>query len=658
MRTTDDQELPDQIRNLARSIALPALLAALAIGAGTAGYLLHLPTTTAYRDASMLQILSEGFFRSLGFLVLGMGTTFPENSLSFALLTLGRAAGFVFFFYAAVAGIGIVFAEQIRPLRIEAWSLIGSLPGFDDTGHIIICGVSDDGYAIAKELLDNGRHVAAIDPTHSERLAELKNRGAIVFEADPRHESLLTDRARLHRAAIVYLMADKDAINGELVERIDQRATASNWSQTIDITARIDSRRLRRSFHRELNSTDAVHLRTYDVPEATARELLATHSISDIDSVDERIHVWIVGWTSLTEVLVDQLLHLMHYPSSIDRQVTVITETPTEVELDIATMFPGIDPDWWDDQTTSEFVRTLFPAVDIQRMPGSDMELLSEKQPLYDTLEQNDKLTIVADDIDERSLRALISTWGPKLDELARVLDLDARLTYRSPADTNWDPRMAVVETSSYTEFGDGCSLSSVRGDERDCVAKQLALVYNILHADASEKVISDTERISTSSGASIDSVIDWLTSIPHDEREAYMDAVWRNLPEYQRESNRYAADHAMIKHQMATVLSTVDRYSDSQMIEKIAESEHRRWCAEKILDGWEPLPSTKRERWETKSGQESLRNQQYHPDIRSVEVLCAESDGAWDKDVSQVGSILNHPEFFGHKSYEQVDAE
>ena len=630
------------LRGLIRSILLPVVFAVITLLAGTAGYVLHLPTLAAYSDASTLQLFGEGFFRSLGFLVLSMGAVSSVEPAAFALLSVGRGAGLLFFFYAALTGVGLVFAEQLRPLRVDVWSALGRLPGFDDRGHVVVCGVGDDGYAIATEALEAGRNVIAIDPDRTDRTASLRERGAVVFAADATHEEPLTGRARLRQATDVFVTAGSDGTNGAIVETIERYAAGTSWSHVVEITARVEDRRLRRTLHAETTDTDGIDLRTYDVPEATARELLAAMPIDDVDDV------WIVGWTPLSKALVDQLLHLMHYPEGIDRQVTVITGAPGDAERDIAATSPGIDPAWWDEPTMREFVETLFPEVDVRSLPASDMELLSDRTPLADTLQHRDRLTIVADDVDERSLRALLSTWGPKLDQFAREFELDAHLAYRSPPDANWTPSLSDVETTTYTAFGDGCSIGSVRGERRDRVARQLALVYHLRYAEAPAAVLPEGASVPTGSEREFDAIMEWLLSRSPDERERYATAVWYDLPEYQRESNRYAADHAAIKHRMAAVLRDVDSVSDRRLVRLLAESEHRRWCAEKILGGWEPLPEAEAERWETERGEQALRDRRYHPDIRPVDSLRAETDGEWEKDVSQVRAILDHPDLVG----------
>lgn len=649
MSTVRNEEGADQIWDLLRTLLLPIMLALVSLVAGTTGYYLYLPTLAAYSDASTLQLLGEGFFRSLGFLVLSMGTISSTESLALILLNIGRAAGFLFFFYAALTGVGLIFADHLKPFRIDAWTTLGQVPGFDDRGHVIVCGIGNNGYALATEALEAGRNVVAIDTQITERTASLKDQGAIVFEGDATHSELLTGRARLNQAEDVFVTTESDTTNGAIVEMIDRYASDTNWSQIIDVTARVGDRRLRRTLHAETTDTEGIHFRSYDVPEATARELLATTPVEDIDNQNQRIHVWIVGWTPLSKALINQLLQLMHYPKGIDRYVTIITRAPDTVEQEITDLSPGIDPEWWDEPMMSEFVETLFPEIDIQPLPVSDMELLSNRTPLVDTLQPQDRLTIIADDTDERALRALVSTWGPKLDQFAKEFELNAQLTYRSPADANWTPSLSNIETTTYRAFGDGCLIDSVRGERRDWVAKQLALVYHLQYAENPEAILPEGVSAPTEPERGFDVIIEWIMSLSQEERAECTTVVWYDLPEYQRESNRYAADHAAAKQRLATMYEDVDSISEDRVIQLLAESEHRRWCAEKILDGWEPLPEGHQEVWETEHGEQMLRDQRYHPDIRPLDSLREEMDGEWEKDVTQVKSLLDHPDFIRH---------
>jgi hypothetical protein len=55
----------------------------------------------------------------------------------------------------------------------------------------------------------------------------------------------------------------------------------------------------------------------------------------------------------------------------------------------------------------------------------------------------------------------------------------------------------------------------------------------------------------------------------------------WEDLPESMRQANRAQADHQPIKLRTLVVSQT------PETVEALAEAEHRRWMAERILAGW-----------------------------------------------------------------------
>ncbi len=95
----------------------------------------------------------------------------------------------------------------------------------------------------------------------------------------------------------------------------------------------------------------------------------------------------------------------------------------------------------------------------------------------------------------------------------------------------------------------------------------------------------------------------------------------WEDLPETYVAANRAAADHLAIKLWDATT-SGLD---GTVLVEALAETEHYRWCAERLLAGW--APSDQRE-----------NSRRLHPDLRPWNDL---SEWARDKDRKQVQGVI-----------------
>lgn len=96
----------------------------------------------------------------------------------------------------------------------------------------------------------------------------------------------------------------------------------------------------------------------------------------------------------------------------------------------------------------------------------------------------------------------------------------------------------------------------------------------------------------------------------------------WQDLPETYVAANRAAADHLTIKHWDAAT----SRLEGEALIEVLAEAEHNRWCAERLLAGWAPAGEGTRD---------NLRR--LHPDLRPWAVLGEE---AREKDREAVREI------------------
>jgi hypothetical protein len=70
----------------------------------------------------------------------------------------------------------------------------------------------------------------------------------------------------------------------------------------------------------------------------------------------------------------------------------------------------------------------------------------------------------------------------------------------------------------------------------------------------------------------------------------------WEELDEDFKDSNRHQADHRPIKARAlgALLAAAGVRAPTAEHIEILARMEHRRWSAERILDGWRYAPGPK----------------------------------------------------------------
>ena len=98
----------------------------------------------------------------------------------------------------------------------------------------------------------------------------------------------------------------------------------------------------------------------------------------------------------------------------------------------------------------------------------------------------------------------------------------------------------------------------------------------------------------------------------------------WQDLTETYVAANRAAADHLAIKRWDAESSGLVG----DALIEAMAEAEHNRWCAERLLAGWAPSEEGPRD-----------NSRRLHPDLRRWNAL---SEAAREKDRRAVCNSLN----------------
>lgn len=642
-----------------RGVAIPLALVAVTVVCGTVGTYRYL--TTTYRAVPAGKLLFDSLLTSFGFLVLNSGPYPVGGGGTPPLVYLGRATGVLFFSYAALVGFGALFAEQLKPVRVRAWHLRDRLGG---EGFVVVCGLGRKGYQLASRLLADGRDVVVVDAgAEASRADDVSDRGAVVFRADATRRRTLGRRAKAHLAAEVFVNCGSDRTNAEVVR------TLSNWlddrptpHEYVECHAHLAARRQRHFVHDQLGDRADLRVRTYDTATVTARELLRRRPPGRFGTNPdaERVHVVLFGWGRLCEALVFELCERMHYLSDHERAITVVCRDPAAARAELYDDYPALDPNRWDDPDVAAFVESLFPDLSFVRLPANEDVLLSDRFGLYDRLRPRDVLTVVVADEDGFRSGAAVSTMLPRLESVERELGVDTTVHYfAETADDDARRRdelgvrieSPVVDTEPFGPFVERCTPTTVRGERRDWTAKRMALFFHLRYAygpavdDPTETDRALAERVSTpppdGRGYPYDVVSDLWERASATQVAELAEVVWRGLSGTDREANRHAADHAPIKRRLAASLDDAD---EETVVRRLSATEHRRWCAEKFLDGWEPLPEAEAAKWNRDAeAQARFREQKYHLDLRPEADLRRLTDGEAEKDDSLVRFVLDH---------------
>jgi hypothetical protein len=218
------------------------------------------------------------------------------------------------------------------------------------------------------------------------------------------------------------------------------------------------------------------------------------------------------------------------------------------------------------------------------------------------------------------------------------------------------------------------CSEEAIRNETSDFLAKQIALLYACLYGssiisnslpglktilnsidqdleavkirDHEGNEITDTKVLNN-----LKNIIKAKRTLPHlllpdismTEYNDWLNTIWENTPEDEKESNRQAADHAWIKFREMGKADTskwerdqlADFWNENQKA-LLAELEHRRWNAEKLIKGWNP---NREADW--KKHKTALKAQRFHQFMVTFDEL---DDFERNKDWTQ---IIGLPFFF-----------
>lgn len=670
----DEQDRSNPVRGRLRTrrIAIPFVLAAVTVVTGSLGTYRYLSTAPTYAALPGGEVLVESLFASFGFLILNSGPYPVSTGTAPLLVYVGRFTGLLFFSYAAILGFGALFADQLKPLRIRWWHLRDRLLA-DDGGHVVVCGVGHKGYQLASSLLAEGRDVVAVehDP-ESTRARELGDEGAVVLREDATRERTLGRRAAVHRADEVFVNCGDDYTNTRVVRALanaldGRHGTAEEHERererererdAVRCHAHVASREQRHFVHDQLGDRATLHLQTYDTAGTTARELLQRRPPGRVDENPdaERVHVVLFGWNGLSKATVFELCQRMHYLDGHDRAITVVCSAPEDAREELHREYPALSPDHWADDSVRAFVDDLFPDVSFVQLPTNEDVMLTDRFGLYDRLRPDDVLTVIVADEDGFRSGLSVSTLLPRLESIEQDWGLDTTVHYFADAaedDADGDDfRVRVdsdaVEVRSFGEFVEACTPGTVRGERRDRLAGEMALFFHLRYdyhptaADASavDRRLAELVPFDPPSGRGYGygRLSTLWSRLSVDQRRTLAAVVWRDLSGTMRDANRHAADHVPVKHRLASLLD-VDPATAAR---RLSATEHRRWCAEKFLDGWEPLPLDEARRWrESDAAQRRFRAQKYHLDLRPNDELKRLTDGEAEKDVSLVRFVL-----------------
>jgi len=426
--------------------------------------------------------------------------------------------------------------------------------------HTIICGLSTRARLLADDLIRQGSDVVIISLKHDHNdVTEQRIKGVAILHGDACDMDMLKKAGFLHAAQLV-CMTDSDETNISILDVARQIAVQQKTSQgrepEITCYCHIRNTALRAQLDRVplmASKSEGTRFRPFNADEITAAELL--HRFPPERHLPRKqqsdgTHVMLLGNSSLFFSLAMQMAQQCHY----------WRENPYDIKLP-RTRLSIVAPDSVDQ--LGKLIKQC-PAIE-QLLDIQAVQLAPEGPAIFDELSQiksppvsqyyialTDEISTLA--VANTLTRALQSMGQPTGDRIIAITP--ARLKQIDP--TAWSEASAITVLPSYESF----KADIIFGKARDQIAMET-------HQRYLRTTIGLGKRLGDSPAL----------------------FEWDGLSELLRDSNRQQVAHMDIK--LRAIGWPVDtppiasREIAGDLLEQLADMEHRRWMAFHYIRGW-----------------------------------------------------------------------
>lgn len=428
--------------------------------------------------------------------------------------------------------------------------------------HIVVCGLGDLGELIATTLSEEGRRVIPVEKDPEAKAVErLQEKGLAVIIGDARDEATL-EAAGIGKARALIATCGSNTTNLEIImngRAISRRVRAHKRPPLAGI-ARVDKANLRRHLARYdelIAMSERFEFRVLDIAENTARLVLRKHPpISPFGPADGAPpHLLVVGLGDTGQAVVVHCLRLCHNPSEVNPRITIIDERAEERERMFRALYPTVDQ-----VCDMTFVTATVDDAGFQ--DGALIAAASEAAPItgaYVCLDDDDASIAAALD-----LRRLLSSSEGVLPIFVHV-PINTRLG--TLLDRRADPMASAGDVIPFGDLQKAANSDIILDERLDRLARSVHDRYRSIALEGSD------------APSGMPSVM-----------------PWPQLPEIYRASNRRLADQILFSLRflgLEAVAADTPQLIDlgPAECELLARLEHRRWCVERILDGWRAGP-------------------------------------------------------------------
>lgn len=469
---------------------------------------------------------------------------------------------------APVVGLIFAFSGQLGRSLARIFNLGAA-------NHIVIAGDSPAALSLALDCRAKDDAVIMIAPSLAEETAlGLRRKGVIVLEGEATHPETLST-ARAEHAAHVVAFEPDDTANLQIEAAVRRLAESRRRRRPIGVHVSTRSPQLLKEARemaslqaRKQKHAPAVDPKPFSLEEMAARALVQQESQVMLSLAQQlgqdRLHVVFFGFDRAAEALAERVFMSLWSAHFEAPRVTVLAPNPSEAEAGFRA------------RHREAFAHTTIWTPDIAFL-AFDWEAASIGAEVLDMVEQaRGKPT------------AVVVSTGADPGNIHLAIALKRACNHKN----RWPAPIYMRETSQ-SEF----SRQYAKGDDTPELDAYLQAFGAHQTTATRERVINGSldrgaaiahEHYTRGLGARAD-------ALPMRELQAAM-RDWDEVLETYRAANRAVADSAMtklwdvgwrpaVKGEKGDTAPTVP----ADLLQKMAQREHDRWMAERLMSGWRP---------------------------------------------------------------------
>ena len=448
--------------------------------------------------------------------------------------------------YIAIKAILAIFREQWQLIKV---SLIKN--------HVVICGLSKRGIRLAQDFLEQGYQVVAIEiDVKNPFISQCRNQGAVVLIGDATNRILLL-KAGVKKAKYLIIVCSDDNTNIPIALTA-RDLTRFRKEGVINVFVSIFDLELCNLLSgEELAASEAFKFRLefFNIMERGIRIMLRDFSPFKyiVEKTDMQPHILLVGLNKMGRNMLIQLAinWWIKYPNNGKRLRISIIDKEAEAKVKLINLrYPQLEKScelrtWEIDNNSPEFEKGDF-LFDSGRCCDIDIVYIFHN-----------------DDI-AGMVSALIIHGKTKQHKVPIIL----KMQQDTGLSTLFNENNSTIDFSQIHVFSlldKTCSIKSLLGGMHEIIAQAI-------HED-----YVNHQKIEGSTAQTNPSMVDWDC-----------------LPEDLKESNRYLADHIILKlNAINCSLNTLTNWKNisfkflNKETELLSKMEHERWCEERKYQGW-----------------------------------------------------------------------